>query len=427
MSRARTMFFTALLLGEAWAVRGHFGHEWGAAWAGAIGAMAVVVIARRADWLKRLPVLAALGGVGWGAGGIMSYGVVIGYCRGTGFANVCYGYTMLAVIAGIQGFLGGGLLGLGLESGEERRPCWASLFTQMVAAGYLIWGILIHQFEWFMTPPRSELWAGCLGAALALAWFLQRGGFHRALRVAAYSALGAGFGFAFGNFLQTMGSAAGLDYNWWNVMEFTLGFCGGLGMAYGIVSREWPTGAEPSRGANGLAVWFVFLAIPAATIINTLDTESYLRLAERLGIEDGLAFARNQINTVWVLTLLLLAAAAWTWHRYQFKEAALSAVVAPAGLAAYAALYTIMSYIDAGLFLQPVDWTVSDTAYTPLLLLALGVWFVTRRREVAFVNAPRAHWVHWMSLGIVLAAVLLTITAISVNAHDGLPGSHERF
>ena len=53
--------FVALFLGLGWAIRGHFGHEWGAAWAGGIAALATVVAAKRTDWLRRLPVLAALG------------------------------------------------------------------------------------------------------------------------------------------------------------------------------------------------------------------------------------------------------------------------------------------------------------------------------------------------------------------------------
>ncbi len=421
MFKTCAMLFTALLLGVAWAVRGHFGHEWGAAWAGAIGVMALLVFCKREDWLRRMPVLAALGALGWGAGGCMSYGIVIGYCRGTGFANVAYGYAMLAVIGGLQGFLGGGLLGLGLESQDERKPCWATLFTQMIAAAYLTWGVLIYQFEWFMTPPRSEMWAGCLGAVLTLGWFLQREGFHRALRVAAYSALGAGFGFAFGNFLQTLGSAAGIGYNWWNVMEFTLGFCGGLGMAYAVTSREWPPGATASRGSNGIALLFLVFAIPAANIINAFDTESYVRLAERLGMSDGAAFARSQIAMAWTLTILLTAVAVAVWPRCRSRR------LASWGLLLYTVLYTVFSYLDVGLFFQPLDWTVSETAYTPLLLSALGIWLLWRKRKVAFTECPAEGWGRWVLLAGVFVTALVVITLVSINAHDGLPGAHERF
>ncbi len=113
----------------------------------------------------------------------------------------------------------------------------------MVAGGCLFWGIIIYQLEWLMTPPRSEAWGLCAGAAIALAWYTWQEGFHRALRVAAYSGLGGGFGFSIGNFFQTAGTISGVSYNWWDVMEFTLGFCGGLGMAYAVSTTRWPQAA----------------------------------------------------------------------------------------------------------------------------------------------------------------------------------------
>ena len=70
---------TGLILGLCWAVRGRFGHEWGAAWAGAAGALALLVAMGRVDWIRRLPALTALGAIGWGVGGMQSYGIVIGY------------------------------------------------------------------------------------------------------------------------------------------------------------------------------------------------------------------------------------------------------------------------------------------------------------------------------------------------------------
>ena len=170
MTKKYLLLFTALALGLGWAIRGHFGHEWGAAWAGAMGALAIILAFGRHDWVRNAPTLAALGGIGWAIGGIMSYGIVIGYCRGNDFLNVAYGYSMLAVIGGLYGFLGGGFFGLGLESTDDKKPNWAALIAQMVAGAYLAWGFLIYQLEWFMTPPRSELWAACLGAAAALAW-----------------------------------------------------------------------------------------------------------------------------------------------------------------------------------------------------------------------------------------------------------------
>ncbi|HPI74618.1 MAG TPA: hypothetical protein PLZ01_14495, partial [bacterium] len=242
----RPLCFTALALGLAWALRGHFGHEQGAAWAGAVGSLALILISGRPDWQRKALPASLLGGIGWGVGGMMSYGLVVGYGRSGDFANALYGLSMLAVIGGLYGFIGGGFLGLALESEKDKKPDWPALLTQMVAAGLLFWGVLIYQWELWMTPPRSELWAACLGAAASLAWYLQRNRFHRALRTALWTAFGAGFGFALGNFFQTLGAVSGLPFNWWNVMEFTLGACGGLGLAYGAYTQEWPESADLS-------------------------------------------------------------------------------------------------------------------------------------------------------------------------------------
>ena len=55
----------AMALGTAWAVRGKFGHEQGAAWAGAIGAFSMVLVAKRSDWYNNVFKIGLAGAVGW--------------------------------------------------------------------------------------------------------------------------------------------------------------------------------------------------------------------------------------------------------------------------------------------------------------------------------------------------------------------------
>ncbi|NOY57576.1 MAG: hypothetical protein GXO75_01405, partial [Calditrichaeota bacterium] len=224
MNKRTALVFSSLILGLAWALRGNMGHDPGAAWAGALGAMAIIVAAKRTDWFLRLPAIAAIAAIGWGVGGSMSYIHVVGYGWVKDFANVYYGLAMLGVIGALWAFIGGGFFGLCLETTDEKKPDWPSLLTLMIAGGILMYQILIVRYGWKMNPPRVEYWATCLGAAGALAWFLYRNGYFKALRVAGYSAFGAGFGFAFGNFLQTLASASGIVFRYWNLMEFTLGF-----------------------------------------------------------------------------------------------------------------------------------------------------------------------------------------------------------
>ncbi|MEF8846444.1 MAG: hypothetical protein V5A59_13290, partial [Bacteroidales bacterium] len=154
MSKRTIFLFVAIVLGLGWAIRGHFGHEHGAAWAGAMAVMAAVIASGRKDWIMKLPVIAAIGGIGWGVGGMMSYGAIVGYGKSADFGNVFYGLSMLAVVGGLYGFIGGGFTGLTLESEERKKPDWPRLLAEMTTGGLLSWGWFIYQLEWLMTPPR---------------------------------------------------------------------------------------------------------------------------------------------------------------------------------------------------------------------------------------------------------------------------------
>jgi len=429
MTKKASFLFVALVLGVAWAMRGHFGHEWGASWAGAMGALAVLLVSKRKDWALRAPSLTALGAIGWGAGGMMSYGIVIGYCRSISLVNSLYGYAMLAVIGALYGFIGGGLFGLGLESSDENKPKWPALIVEMFAGGFLVWGFLIFQMEWFMTPPRSELWAGCLGAALALAWFLNRNNFKRALRVAAYSALGAGFGFAFGNFIQTIGSSAEIAYNWWNVMEFTLGFFGGLGMVYAVLTREWPQSVRPSRTGNWIALIFIFAFIPATNYFNGLSMERFVDLAGRLNIPNATQYASNQLLIAGILSLLLAFLAIVLWKQYAEKDDKLVKFGLSAMLLIIGIHYMLFSYIRLGVFHKPFSFGNSETTYVFIMAILYAIWHMRLRKTSDFPGKSSGDetWKRWLFILLALLLILLLITVISINIHPEMPGAHDRF
>ena len=430
MTRSTIAFhvFPALILGLGWAVRGHFGHEWGAAWAGALGALAVVVVSRRSDWHANAPTLALLGAVGWAVGGMMSYGKVIGYCRGTDFFNVWYGYGMLAIIGGLYGCIGGGFVGLGLESSPEHKPKWAALLTEMVAGAYLVWGLFIYELEWFMTPPRSELWAACLGASAAMLWHFHRNGFHRAFRVAAYAALGAGFGFAFGNFLQTLGSASGLSYNWWNVMEFTLGFCGGLGMVYGINSNSWPENTPISHSGNWAALISIAVAIPLVNYFAGFSEEKLNRLATAMELASPESFISFQHVFAQSLILGFGVVMGVLWRRNLNRVQSSSLHLA--GLLFSLSLYYILfSFILKGFFYEPVSLGNSLTLYIPILVLAFSIERSVGNTHFSMPTAGSPQKIEQkFALGVAgLFLVILIISYLSIHAHEGLGGAQVRF
>ena len=426
MSKKTSILFIAITLGLAWAMRGHFGHEWGASWAGAMGVLAVLLVAKRKDWAQNAPVLTALGAIGWGAGGMMSYGIVIGYSRSVSFPNALYGYAMLAVIGSLYGFLGGGLFGLGLEKEEKHKPDWPRLIVEMFAGGFLAWGLLIYQMEWLMTPPRSELWAACLGAALALTWYLARNHFHRALHVAAYSALGAGFGFAFGNFIQTLGSTSGIAYNWWNVMEFTLGFFGGIGMGYAVLTRTWPETAKATKTVNRIALVFVFLLIPFTNWINAMSLEKFTRTAERLDLQNPHLFATNHLVAAGISLIVFFVLAVWVWKTCSPNKTLECGI--PALLFLITLEYTLFAYIQLATF-RHFNLKHSDTLYIFIVAGLMLVWYfyLNKKESVPPEKDIPETWKRWSIILACLILVLVLIAFISANSHGVLPGSHERF
>lgn len=418
------LLIVGMALGTAWAARGQFGHEHGAAWAGGIGVLTILALSRRIDWFRRMPAIAAMGAIGWGVGGMMSYGIVVGYGRGSDFGNVYYGLLMLFVIGGLYGFIGGGALGLSLESSEQKKPNWASLITQMVAGGYLIWGVLIFQFEWLMTPPRSELWAACLGAASAMSWYLYRNNFQNALRVALFSALGAGFGFAFGNFLQVMGNTTGISFNWWNVMEYSLGFFGGVGMAYAVFSREWPTSLAPNKSANLLGLIFLALFLPMVNVLQAIDVERMTNMVTNAGIDQPISLATF---LYWASIILCLLYFLFIMVAFRKKAAITDNLDGNSTqflLFNYFALYIVLSNLVTGVFLgayQPNQYLY----WINYLVIAFYIKY-SRQQEIFYTLQPK-QWKPLGQLTIGVFIILAILAFIAINSHGEMPGAQVRF
>ena len=235
-----SIIIAGMALATAWAIRGQFGHEQGAAWAGGIGCLSILLLAKKENWYDKAIKAAFAGAVGWGFGGMMSYGILVGYGRGEDFINVYYGLASLLVVGGLYGLIGGGLFGLVLADHPEKKIKWHQVVMEMTVGGILFYYLIVEQLGFEMTPPRSEAWGICAGTGIAMLYYMARNKQYSAMRVAIYSSLGAGFGFAFGNFLQALGNAAEIPFNMWNVMEYSLGFFGGAGMAYGTFTSKWP-------------------------------------------------------------------------------------------------------------------------------------------------------------------------------------------
>jgi len=410
----------AMSLATAWAVRGQFGHEQGAAWAGGIGALALVLLSRRNDWYQRIFTVALASAIGWGMGGMISYGAVVGYGRSDNFPNAFYGLLMLFVIGGLFGLMGGGLTGLSLESTKQKRVNWAGLFAEMVAGGLIFYGFLILQLEILMTPPRAENWAIILGAGVALIWYMVRNGFYSSLRVALFTTLGAGFGFAFGNFLQTVGTVMHIQFNMWNVMEYSIGFFGGSALAYSVYSSQWPETVEaPKKWESRTAFLIVIGLFPLIVFRESLR---YGALIKRF---DNITFSEN--IALWssvVAGLLIVAAIVIIWwqnervnFRFTWNNVWLIFVL-------YLVNYVAVSFIVTGAFAGNI--MLNHKLYVVNLIV---IFFLVGRLPLPFgknlyarINAQQ--WAIFLFLIVVFISI---ITLISISIHGEMNGAHDRF
>ncbi|WP_229253017.1 hypothetical protein [Dyadobacter helix] len=89
-----------------WGIRGNFGHEYGAAFAGCLAALTVSLVSGREDWRGRVLYFGFFGALGWGFGGSMSYMQVIAYTQSGHWPSQWYGYSCLFLIGFLWAALG---------------------------------------------------------------------------------------------------------------------------------------------------------------------------------------------------------------------------------------------------------------------------------------------------------------------------------
>lgn len=402
----------AMALGTAWAIRGKFGHEQGAAWAGAIGGLAIILVSKRSDWNNLVFKVALSTAFGWGVGGMISYGVVVGYGRGSDFGNVYYGLLMLFVIGALYGFLGGGFLGLSLSNSKTFTVKWHALLAEMVAFALLTYGFIINQLEWFMTPPRSELWAACLGASIAVAWYMLRHKQKAALKVAVYSALGAGFGFAFGNFLQVLGHGSPLPFNFWNIMEYSIGFFGGLGMAYGTLTSDWPEAAQPqTKQSNLVPILLICGFIPFVLWDNSFVADKLTFILELGGSGDTIVWFQGIAGVAIVVSMLIVFVRYYS-ASYSYNSVKMIFVI-------YLVLYTFLSFLLTGILVHPIE------QYLYLVNIVIILFALPYLKDNFEIREARP--VTWLVSLVLVILIIGLLAVIAVNSHGELKGSQIRF
>lgn len=416
------ILIVGLSLGTGWAIRGQFGHEQGAAWAGAIGAMSLVLVSKRPDWYRNIWMITLASAVGWGAAGIISYGAIAGrYAQSDNFPNVFYALTMLLFIGGLYGLIGGGLTGLVLNSTKEHVVKWSSLLVEMVAGGLVVHSLLVDQLEIQMSPPRSDAWAISLGAGLALLWHMARNNHSSPIRVAMYAALGGGFGFAFGTFFHLLMNWISLPFNTWNMAEYSIGFFGGMGLAYGVFSSKWPNeSASHARWENRSALVILLLIIPLIIFRESFSLSLMMEKFQNFPDSGNIAFLSTFFAALIMLTMTLGTGYFVHKVQYHFDRGGVQLIFVTITLA-----YILLSYISTGFFTGSFMTNSNHHLYLVNLLVVL---VLLGKGYPAFFSEPKGKMkagIWFIALGLVLVMILLAF--LSIPLHGPTDPSYDRF
>lgn len=413
------ILIVAMSFGTAWAVCGQFGHEQGAAWAAGIGGLSLVLVSQRKDWHQRVLSVTLASAIGWGMGGMISYGQIVGYGGSNDFVNAAYGLLMLFVIGGLYGLIGGGLTGLTLESSGVKKVKWAQLMAEMVAGGLLAYGFLVMQLEILMTPPRSEAWAFCFGAGLALVWYMARNGFKSSLKVSLFTMTGAGFGFAFGNFLQIVGNLLEINFNMWNVMEYSIGFFGGLALAYSIFTSPWPQNIEnPKPWENRVSYIIALIIIPIIVFQQSMSIQVLFERLGNSGISEKTALLSSIISGLLICLAIIFYVVKFEKSRFSFARNTVFLIYLT-----FISVYVAISFIVSGVFAGKIP--SNHILYVVNICVVLVLLSRIRDPFSKELNTGLTQK-HLQVIGMVLILIVL-LAVVLINVHGELSGLQNRF
>ena len=259
------LIFCAIAMSLGWGLRGTIGGgPMGATIPGVMITLAICLLVRRPSGVA---VAAALGTIGIGLGGQMTYGQTIGFVR---FPETeLWGLLGLTVKGAVWGLSGGVLLGLGLVHEKfTRRQIFLALLL-MVGGTFTGWAIINHPkliyFSNRLDKPREEIWAGLLFGAIAATGYLAA--LKRSTVPTSFALWGllfGGLGFGGGGVFNKIGLMKDhpiSDMAWWNgitnyvgwwkMMELSFGLL--LGLGYGLAA--WRNRKEISESAASVPAY----------------------------------------------------------------------------------------------------------------------------------------------------------------------------
>jgi uncharacterized membrane protein len=201
-------------------------------------------------------------------------------------------------------------------------------------------------------------------------------------------------------------------------MEYSIGFFGGLGMAYGVFSSKWPIEEVKSKNwVNRGALFLIVILIPAIVYRESLAYEYFLNRLGDVSNLENVAF----ISTTVVAIILVLMSVFLFWKlkdgNYKKKDIMLFFFI-------YLAVYIFISYAVTGLFAGNMD--LNHHLYVLNIIL---IFILVRMEKAAMFDtvSDRVNAKKWFTLFLIMIIFIALLSVIAINTHGELGGSHNRF
>jgi len=424
--------FVSLAVGLGWGIRGDFGHLVGAMFPGAALGMGFAFVSGQKAALKWMPLVGAIGGLGIGLGGTMSYGILHGYAQSDTLINYSYGFFTLVLQGGAWGCFGCALIGLALESKSLRATELVAATAVTLSSGALVYFAVVNLLGFHINPPRSDLSIGYTGGVIGLfAWLVlnrKRMGFKGAL----FGYLGFGLGMALGRLFANAARLQPYPVNHWNIMEVSCGLIGGFIFTFGMLGRKFPDPPE-REGHPELAVLgsiYILGMIPTLHRVLRIKPEEKLEqwanALKGYGYQDPYGLSElilTALNTVCILGFV--GAGIWIYLHFK-KEAGYGAFP----ILFFSLLMLLFQNLNALYFFYPrqagtinmhfVFWVL----YGSMVLIAL-LW---RFRDLTEPEeaSEKVRWGRW-ALGGICVYLLIIVLAGFINGEETMKSANTRF
>jgi hypothetical protein len=278
------VLLVALSTSLGWGLRGVWGHWWGATVPGAFCGMALYIAFGDMSSGWQVLIFGAAMAISVSLGGVLSYGRIVGYVKSQHDRSPAFGVFGLFLVGGLWGFFGGvglGLLMTEVVYGFADLALWAVLAS---AGAFLFYKLLVVGLDLHLSPPRSDVWAAVLGGSvMSTAYFALWQMDAVVLQTATLGWLGFGGGFALGGLIHRRCSERGLEVNSWKLMEHSVGFGGGLGLALSVVLNggDLPSIDVPEAGLL-VSLFVVLWLVPYMNTSNTFEQWLWNRIGRDL-------------------------------------------------------------------------------------------------------------------------------------------------